>query len=219
MTTRDRAGDDEVSALIAAGRDREAALRGVARSSRPPGGTMDPINQLEQLMPTLGALVSTLTPEDLAAETPCSEYTVQGVLEHMVGGGAAFAAGYRGDEPHEFDTTDILPAWEQAMTELAEAVMAPGALDQTIAAPFGEVSGDTFARFVALDGLVHGWDIATATGKPYAPSDDLVAAVDGFAHEALDPLRDGDTFAAAVAAPADASPITRLAAYTGRQVR
>ena len=95
---------------------------------------------------------------------------------------------------------------------------APGALDQTVAAPFGDVPGETFARFVVLDGLVHGWDIATATGQSYDPSDELVAAADAFAHQALDPLRDGTTFAAAVQPATDASPIERLAAYTGRHL-
>ena len=76
--------------------------------------------------------------------------------------------------------------------------------------------GETFARFVVLDGLVHGWDMATATGQPYEPPDELVAAADAFAHQALDPLRDGQTFAAAVEPAPDASPIERLAAYTGR---
>ena len=75
--------------------------------------------------------------------------------------------------------------------DLVAAITAPGALDQTVAAPFGDVSGETFARFVVLDGLVHGWDLATATGQPYEPPDELVAAVDVFAHQALDPLRDG----------------------------
>ena len=66
-------------------------------------------------------------------------------------------------------------------------------------APFGEVPGETFARFVVLDGLVHGWDMATATGQPYDPPDELVEAADAFAHQALDPLRDGgQTFADAV---------------------
>lgn len=179
---------------------------------------MEPLAQLEQLMPALGAVVGSLTPDDLDEQTPCAEFTVRGVLEHMVVGAAAFAAAYRGDEPHDFDATDILPEWERAMTELAAAITTPGALDKKIAAPFGVVPGDTFARFVALDGLVHGWDISQATGKPYAPSAELVAAVDAFAHEALDPLRDGQTFAAATDAPADADPMTRLAAYTGRSL-
>ncbi|MGD9797478.1 MAG: TIGR03086 family metal-binding protein [Acidimicrobiia bacterium] len=179
---------------------------------------MEPLAQLDQLMPALGGLVTTITPDELDERTPCTEFTVRGVLEHMVGGAAQFAAAYRGDEPHEFDTADILPEWERAMTELAAAIRAPGALEKEVAAPFGVVSGETFARFVAFDGLVHGWDIARATGRAYDPPDELVAAVDEFAHGAVDPLRDGRTFAAATVAPAGADPLTRLAAYTGRTV-
>ena len=79
--------------------------------------------------------------------------------------------------------------------------------------------GDTFARFVVLDGLVHGWDIATAIGKPYEPAANLVAEVDAFTRLAItEDLRDGDTFAAAVEPPADASPMVKLAAFTGRTV-
>lgn len=179
---------------------------------------MEPLAQLDQLVPALGALVGTITPDDLDKQTPCPEFTVRGVLEHMAGGAAVFAAGYRGDQPHDFDTSDVLAAWERAMTELAEAMTAPGALDTKISAPFGEVPGETFARFIALDGLIHGWDISRATEKAYAPSPELVAAVDEFAHRVLDPLRDGQTFAAATEAPADADPLTRLAAYAGRTV-
>ena len=50
------------------------------------------------------------------------------------------------------------------------------------------------------------------------PPDELVGAVAAFAEQALDPLRDGETFAAAVDAPEGATPIQRLAAYTGRPV-
>jgi uncharacterized protein (TIGR03086 family) len=76
-----------------------------------------------------------------------------------------------------------------------------------------------FARFVALDGLVHGWDLATATGQAYDPPTELVEEVDGFARQAIaDPMRDGDTFAAAVEPPADATAMERLAAFTGRTV-
>jgi hypothetical protein len=59
--------------------------------------------------------------------------------------------------------------------------------------------------------------MATATGQAYDPPDELVAAADAFARQSIDPLRDGDTFAAAVEPAADATPIERLAAYTGRR--
>ena len=49
------------------------------------------------------------------------------------------------------------------------------------------------------------------------PPAELVDAVDGFAHQALDALRDGQTFGDAVEPASDATPIERLAAYTGRR--
>ena len=50
------------------------------------------------------------------------------------------------------------------MDDLLDAVKSPGAIERTISAPIGEMPGEVFARFVAFDGLIHGWDLATATG-------------------------------------------------------
>jgi uncharacterized protein (TIGR03086 family) len=70
-----------------------------------------------------------------------------------------------------------------------------------------------------MDGLVHGWDIATATGQSYEPSADIVAEVDAFTRQAIsEDMRDGDTFAAAVEPPVGASALVQLVAFTGRQV-
>ncbi len=178
---------------------------------------MDPLSQLEQLGPHLGGVVAGITPDQLDEPTPCEDYTVRGVLEHMITGATAFAAAYRGEAATEPDVSDPLGGFPIALGELVSAMTAPGALDQTVEAPFGALPGETFARFVVLDGLVHGWDMATATGQPYDPPPELVEAVEAFARQALDPLRDGDTFKDAVEPGADASPIRRLAAYTGRQ--
>jgi uncharacterized protein (TIGR03086 family) len=101
--------------------------------------------------------------------------------------------------------------------DLVAAITAPGALDRTVQAPFGAVPGDSFARFVVLDGLVHGWDLANATGQAYEPPDELVAAAAAFARQAIDPLRDGETFADAVEPAPGASSIERFANYTRRR--
>jgi uncharacterized protein (TIGR03086 family) len=204
-----------VTELIEAGRDREAAQLGASHHSRRP--PMDPLTQLDHLGPLLARAVGSITPDQLDQPTPCSEFTVRGVLEHMIGGATMFAAAYRDEAPAQPDVTDVLAAFGPALENLAAAIRAPGALDRTVAAPFGDVPGETFARFVVLDGLVHGWDLSRATGQPYDPPDELVADVDAFAHQALDSLRDGQTFGPAVEPPPDATPIERLAAYTGRR--
>lgn len=181
---------------------------------------MDPRTQLDEILPMLDSLVTSLQPDQLDAQTPCVRFAVRNVLEHMIGGATTFAAAFRGQEAQApAEAADLVPAFTSAMANLRAAVNSPGALDRTIAAPFGEVPGEVFARFVAMDGLVHGWDIATATGQAYDPPAELVAEVDAFARGAVgDDMRDGDTFAAAVEPPAGASPIVQLAAFTGRAV-
>ena len=47
---------------------------------------MDPLTQLEQLGPHLGGVVAGITPDQLDNPTPCDDFTVRGVLEHMIGG-------------------------------------------------------------------------------------------------------------------------------------
>jgi uncharacterized protein (TIGR03086 family) len=178
---------------------------------------MGPLEQLDQLAAPLGSVVAGITPDQLDNPTPCASFTVRGVLEHMIGGATVFAAAFRGEEPGTPDAPDVLAAFGPALGDLVAAISSPGALDKTIAAPFGEVDGESFARFVVLDGLVHGWDLAVATGQRYDPPDELVDAAFAFAREVVEPLRDGETFAVAVDARAGATPIERLAAYTGRR--
>jgi uncharacterized protein (TIGR03086 family) len=185
---------------------------------------MGPLAQLDDLEPLLGRVASGIAAEDLDAPTPCETFTVRGVLGHMIGGSTQFAAAFRGDAATEVpdgvaDGPDVVARAGSALADLMAAIRSPGALDRTVAAPFGSMPGDAFARFVVLDGLVHGWDLAVATRQPYEPPDALVAEVEAFARQAIAPaMRDGDTFAAATEPPVHATPIERLAAFTGRDV-
>lgn len=213
-----------VTRLIETGRDREAAHQGAGQVETPPsigstqnGAPVDPVTQLGLVGPLLGSVVSGVEPDQLGNPTPCADFSVRGVLEHMIGGATAFAAAFRGEEATAAELDEPLERFAPALTDLAAAISAPGALEHSVVAPFGEVPGETFARFVVLDGLVHGWDIAQATGQSYDPPRELVEAVEDFARQALPALRDGETFADAVASPTRATPIDRLAAYTGRR--
>lgn len=190
---------------------------------------MDGVQQLDEIVPTLQALVRRITPEQLGQATPCANFNVAGVLEHMIGGATAFAPAFRGEpasaEPASAgagSSGDRTPQerFHHAMADLLDAVHAPDAQARTIASPFGEVPGSVFARYVAFDGLVHGFDLATATGQAYAPDEAMVAEVDAFARGLLQPeMRDGDTFAAETEAPADSTPLERVVAFAGRRIQ
>jgi uncharacterized protein (TIGR03086 family) len=183
---------------------------------------MEGNEQLAVIIPMLKKVGAGITPQQLDAATPCKSFTVTGVLDHMTTLASAYAPAFRGDAPSSGGTSstdDLTVRFQQAMDALLDAVQSPGALEHTIESPFGPMPGAVFARLVAFDGLIHGWDLATSTQQPWDPPQDVVAEVDGFARQAIAAeMRDGDTFAQEVEPPADATPLQRLVAFSGRAV-
>jgi uncharacterized protein (TIGR03086 family) len=83
--------------------------------------------------------------------------------------------------------------------------------------PLGEMPGPALAGFTTLDILVHGWDLAKATGQPADLDDRLATHVMGFAEQALaTPESRAGRIGPVVSVPADAPLTSRLAAYLGR---
>jgi uncharacterized protein (TIGR03086 family) len=182
---------------------------------------MEGNEQLAVIIPMLKEVANRIRDDQLGDPTPCTEFTVAGVLEHMTVLASAFAPMFRGKAPADSTPTatagDGRVRFVQAMDELLDAVQSPGALDRTVEGPGGAMPGVVFARLVALDGLVHGWDLATSTQQPWLPPEPLTAEVDAFARRALTPeVRAGGTFAAERQAAAGAETMIRLAAFTGR---
>ncbi len=184
---------------------------------------MEGNQQLAIIIPMLRTVAAGIGREQLGGPTPCTELTVAGVLDHMTGLASAFAPMFRGEPVTDgggpaHDAGDVL-AFDGAMEQLLDAVESPGALERTIETPGGPMPGAKFARLVALDGLIHGWDLAVSTGQEWQPPDDLVADVDGFARQAItSEMRGGDAFGAEREPPARATGIERLAAFSGRAV-
>lgn len=189
-----------------------------------PDQPMEPIDQLSHILPTVNNLVDRIRPDQLADPTPCAEFTVRGVLDHMLSLGGAFAYAFRGEPAPPIDlpaANGHVPASEfrTTMDDLFEAVRSPGAMDRTVSSPVGDMPGETFARLVAFDGLVHGWDLAHATGQDYELPENVVAAVDAFARAAItDELREGDMFEQPTNPPPGASRLEQLIAFSGRSV-
>jgi uncharacterized protein (TIGR03086 family) len=185
---------------------------------------MGPIEQLNSILPALNDLVDTIEVEQLGAPTPCTEFTVHDVLDHMIVLGTAFGYAFRGETPPAVTAPAVygrVPAAElrDTMDRLLGAVRSEGALERILDTPLGPMDGETFARVVALDGLLHGWDLAVATGRTFRVDPDVVAAAADLATGALtDDVRATGKFGPATSPPANASPLEALAAFSGRTV-
>ncbi|GAC1601955.1 MAG: TIGR03086 family metal-binding protein [Acidimicrobiales bacterium] len=186
---------------------------------------MEGNDQLAVIVPMLKQVGAGISAEQLDGPTPCAAFTVSGVLDHMTGLASAYAPAFRGDpSPSDGERSagsdhDPIARFQLAMDLLLDAVQSPGALQRTIESPFGPMLGSMFARLVAFDGLIHGWDLATSTQQAWEPPLDLVAEVDAFARQAIAPeMRAGQAFAQETQPPPDATPLLCLVAFTGRML-
>jgi uncharacterized protein (TIGR03086 family) len=149
-------------------------------------------------------------------QTPCVKYTVDDLVEHLLGSLTSLA----GMAGATFDTIDGTPEERVADAGLhaLEAWRARG-VDGTVVSRVGEIPAELASSILSVEFLVHAWDFAQAAGIKFAADDELAAYVLDLAHILIAPqLRDGDQFAAEVPTGPDASTLERLLAFTGRDV-
>jgi uncharacterized protein (TIGR03086 family) len=173
------------------------------------------------------ALVAGVRDDQLGDPTPCPAYSVADLLDHLGGLSVAFTQAALKDTPeggHEpsADGSRLEPEFRDrigaALSGLAEAWRAPGAFDgMTMAGPI-ELPADVAALVALNEVVVHGWDLARATGQPYDPDADSVQACLGFATSFEAPADAGEgPFGPPVDVPSDAPVLDRLVGATGRR--
>ena len=170
----------------------------------------------------IARLVEGVPESALDAPTPCEEYTVGDLLDHVDGFALAFRAAA---EKHPLDGAPSgdganLPAdWRTdipaRLRALGEAWRDPDAWTGMTAAGGVDLPGEV-AGGVALDELViHGWDLAKATGQDAGYDgpglDHVFAMVSHFRAESAEGL-----FGPVVAVPQEAPPFDRILGLTGR---
>ncbi|MFI1398067.1 TIGR03086 family metal-binding protein [Streptomyces sp. NPDC020681] len=175
----------------------------------------------------VAALIDAIGDERLDDPTPCPKYAVRELLGHLVGLATAFRDAARKDlgPTTNTDPGSVLPVLEadwrtvlpQRLDELAQAWDRPGAWDGDT-----QAGGITFpaaiAGRVAVNELViHGWDLARATGQAYAPSEASLAV----SYELLKPADDDRSpdgmFGPIVTVSGDAPLLDRVVGLSGRR--
>lgn len=164
--------------------------------------------------------------EQLDAVTPCPEYAVRHLLGHLTGLSAAFRDAGRKDLGATTDTDptsrlpDVTPGWRaelpKVLGELAEAWRDPAAWTGETRAGGVDLPGEVAGVVAADELVVHGWDLARATGQPYAPdAAALNAAYEMLAPSVDDPSR-GTIFGPVVPVPDEAPLLDRVIGLSGR---
>src|SRR6516165_4679353 len=171
-----------------------------------------------------GHIVDGVAADRWHAATPCADWDTRGLVNHLVAGNlwaAELAAGGTIDGAGSRLDGDLLgddPAAAYAASASAAAAVfrRPGTLDAPCAVSYGPVPGAVYAGHRFLDVLVHGWDLATATGQPYALDPDLMAACQAIIEPQLDAFRGAGAIGSPVDVPVDANAQTRFLAILGR---
>ncbi|MFG2130151.1 TIGR03086 family metal-binding protein [Streptomyces sp. NPDC048751] len=164
--------------------------------------------------------------EQLTDVTPCPGTAVRNMLGHLLGLAAAFRDAGRKDLGVTTDTSptaavpDIGPGWREelpkVLDELADAWRDPAAWTGMTRAGGFDMPG-AVAGAVAVDELViHAWDLARATGRPYEPDPAALEASYAFLLASVDDPSRGEIFGPVVPVPSDAPLLDRAVGLSGR---
>jgi uncharacterized protein (TIGR03086 family) len=179
-----------------------------------PGDQIDQLSAAEATLAVCQLVLRGLSESDGKASTPCTKFTVDDLLEHLLGsisglGGMAGAAVVPPDGVWE---VRVAGAAQQAL----EAWRRRG-IEGEVAFGDGKMPASLAANILSVEFLVHAWDVAQATSQPMTVGEGLSDYVLGLARELIAPqMRDGDRFAAEVEVGPDSGHLERLVAFTGR---
>jgi uncharacterized protein (TIGR03086 family) len=181
---------------------------------------------LDRPIATLQRVADGVGDGDYDRPTPCEGRTVGQLLSHVVGLTAAFRAAadkdlgeWTDNNPDAGGWAEVEPRWRETLAErlpaLAAAWRDPAAWTGMTRAGGVDLPGEV-AGLVALDEVVlHGWDLARATGQDYSVDDATAEALLGFVSQGPDEGTPG-LFGPARPVADDAPVFDRVLARAGR---
>ena len=184
---------------------------------------------LEPATRRMADLIRAVPGDLLGRPTPCPDYTLGDLVDHVGGLTVAFTAAARkdtgelGSQRASGDASRLGDDWRtripRDLAVLAEAWSDPAAWSGSTRAGGVDLPGEV-AGLVALDELVvHGWDVARASGLPYDCDRPSLEAVHGFVSQfsgpGMEAQREG-LFGPVVEVPPDAPLLDRVLGLAGR---
>lgn len=186
---------------------------------------MQPNELMAAAAPQAERIVAGIRADQLDAPTPCAEWTVRRLLNHLMlwSGTINALAAKREPIPGDLEDgkTDYVgkPGWaEEFAQSLDKAVVAwsgPGALEGGTSMGRADMPAEMVVHMLFGELVFHIWDLARATGQSFELSDELAQAARGVV-EMFEFGRDKGVYAAVVNLPDDASAWDKALALSGR---
>ena len=168
--------------------------------------------------------IAGITPAQWTGPSPCSDWDVRALVNHVVSGNFWVAPLVEGQtiaevgDRYDGDVLgdDPLETYDRSSAEAASAFRAPGAMEAPVAVSYGPVPGALYAGHRFIDVLIHGWDVAQATGQDTTLDPDLLDACWEVLEPQIDLLAGSGMFGTRHDVPDGASTETRILCLLGR---
>ena len=185
----------------------------------PSGAETAPVDELssaEASLTELQRVVRPIAADDLGKQTPCREFDIAALTDHLMNS-IATIGGVAGAEFPPRDSTDSVERQIILAARPALDAWRERGLDGTVQLGSNEVPAKVMAGILSIEFLIHAWDYAQATGRTMDPTPELVEFVFGLARKIIAPQgRTNVGFDDPVDVPDDAPVFDRLIAFTGR---
>jgi uncharacterized protein (TIGR03086 family) len=156
------------------------------------------------------ATIAAVRSDQLHSPTPCADFDVAALVNHLIGWARSFAARFSGaseaDAPNEYQAgTNPAGEFEEAAQTIIEAYRSDA-----------EPTKQLPAGFFVMEFLTHGWDLAVAIGRRAKYSDAVADLGLETAREMLKPEYRGSAFLPEVEVAPTSEPVDRMVAFMGR---
>ena len=183
---------------------------------------------LQRTVSELQRLVDNTKPEQLDQQTPCTEWKVRDLLNHLTGGATMFALSVEEGQVSDemlgqlLGTDQLGDDYKGAVVSSSNRAVAafgqPGALEKMVKLPFGEMPGAIALNIAIFDVATHCCDLARATDQQ-VDDEALVSSALEIGKQMIGPdMRAPGLFDQEQSAPEGASTSDQLLAFAGRRI-
>jgi uncharacterized protein (TIGR03086 family) len=167
-------------------------------------------------------IIGKITPAQHRLPTPCTDWNVSTVINHVVNAQLTVAAMLSGTPGPESSDAVLGPDpsadFRSSFAVLSAVFNEPGFLERTVPTTFGDAPGTQLVALRVAELTLHAWDLAAATGQSRIFDTGLVAFASAVMHAQPIPRAPGAPFGPQQTVPAIATDADVLAAFAGRTV-